>query len=444
MAPNDIPHDVDAEKNVLGAILRDPDAVHHAVSVLGDNSTVFHKGAHQLIYGAAVRLAGRSDPVDIYTVASELKRRDELSRAGTVAYLYEIEESVPNAANVEYYAQIVREKAVRRALIEAGTRIIQESARDDVALDDVLDQAQRAVFGVNRSDRRGFADLGQVLGETMSYIEDLYKRKDALLGVPTGLPDLDRLLAGLSPADLIIVAARPAMGKSSFAHNVLSHVAFRERRPAALFTLEMGREQILMRLLATESRTDMHRVRTGSLSNDDWTRLGQAASRIEGAPLYLNDAPGLSIMEVRAESRRLKMRHPDLAVVVVDYLQLLHGGTRTAQTREQEISEYSRFLKELARDLDVCVMALSQLNRAVENRPDKRPQLADLRESGAIEQDADIVMFLYREDYYTPDAANASGVAELIVRKHRNGPLGTVMSMFHPKYLLFESLEDVK
>jgi replicative DNA helicase len=439
-----IPHDLEAERNVLGSLLQDPDAIHRVIAILGERTTVFYKASHQLVYDAALRLSRRNDPIDLYTVTAELKRSDDLHRIGSLQYLYEIQESTPSAANVEFYATIVREKAVRRALVDAGQKIASRSARDDTPLEDAIDQAQRLIFEVSQDPaRRGFADMELLLRETMEYIEQLYQRKGKLLGVPTGLPDLDRLLSGMNPSDLVILAARPSMGKSALAHNICGHVAFREHKPVAIFTLEMDREQILTRMLATEARIDMQRVRTGTLNTDDWKRLSEAAGKMENGLLFINDAPGISVMEIRAETRRLKMRHPELAIVVVDYLQLMQSGSKGYQSREQEISDYSRSLKELARELEITVVALSQLNRAVENRPDKRPQLADLRESGAIEQDADIVMFLYREEYYNPDGQN-TGQAEVIVRKHRNGPLGTIHLAFHPQYLLFESYEDPK
>ncbi|MBT3270123.1 replicative DNA helicase [Candidatus Poribacteria bacterium] len=445
MASDVSPHDLDAERHVLGAVLVDTEAIHRVLSILGEQTTVFFKAAHQLIYAAALRLTQRSDPIDLYTIANELKRSDDLSRVGGVAYLYEVHESVPTAANAEYYAETVRDKSTRRALVHAGTEIIGRAGRDDVELEEVVDQAQRILFEVNYREDRGFVDIEQVLRETMEYIEQLYKRKDKLVGIPTGLPDLDQLLYGLNPADLMVVAARPSMGKSAFAHNIAANVACRsdeDRQAVAIFTLEMGREQILTRMLATLGRIDMSRIRQGTLNSDDWRRLSEAAGQLETAQIFINDTPGITLMEVRAESRRLKMRYPNLGLVIVDYLQMLQGGTRAHHSREQEISDYSRSLKELARELDVTVMALSQLNRAVESRNDRRPMLSDLRESGAIEQDADIVMFLYRDDYYNENSETA-GQVEIIVRKHRNGALGTVVLDFQNQYLLFKSSDHM-
>jgi replicative DNA helicase len=445
MASDVSPHDLDAERYVLGALMVNTDAIHQVQPILGDQTTVFFKGAHQYMYGAAMRLAQRSDPIDIYTLADELKRADDLSRAGGVDYLYSVQESVPSAANAEYYAEAVRDRATRRALITAGTEIIARAGRADIELEEVVDQAQRILFEVNYREERGFVDVETVLRETMEYVEELFKRKDKLIGIPTGLPDLDQLLYGLNPADLVIVAARPSVGKSAFAHNIAGNIACRQgphQKGVAIFSLEMGREQILTRMLATIGRIDMGRVRQGTLNSDDWRRLSEAAGQLENAQLFINDTPGITLMEVRSECRRLKMRHPDLGLVIVDYLQLLAGGSRGNHSREQEISEYSRSLKELARELDVCVMALSQLNRSVESRTDRRPLLSDLRESGAIEQDADIVMFLYRDDYYDENSEQA-GQVEVIVRKHRNGALGTVTLDFQGPYLLFKASDHM-
>ena len=445
MALDVSPHDLDAERYVLGALMVNTEAIHQVHPILGDQTTVFFKGAHQYMYGAALRLAQRSDPIDIYTLADELKRADDLSRAGGVDYLYAVQESVPSAANAEYYAEAVRDRATRRDLITAGTEIIARAGRADIELEEVIDQAQRILFEVNYREERGFVDVETVLRETMEYVEELFKRKDKLVGIPTGLPDLDQLLYGLNPADLVIVAARPSVGKSAFAHNIAGNIACRQgadQKGVAIFSLEMGREQILTRMLATIGKIDMSRVRQGTLNSDDWRRLSEAAGQLENAQLFINDTPGITLMEVRSECRRLKMRYPELGLVIVDYLQLLAGGSRSAHSREQEISEYSRSLKELARELDVCVMALSQLNRAVESRNDRRPMLSDLRESGAIEQDADIVMFLYRDDYYDENSESA-GQVEVIVRKHRNGALGTITLDFQGPYLLFKASDHM-
>ena len=404
LAEQATPHDLGAELNVLGSLLIDSEAIHRVVPIVGDQTKSFFKTANQLIYAAALRLMLRDDPIDLFTISEELKRADDLQRIGSVQYLYEMQESVPSAANVEYYARIVQEHATRRQLIDAGTEIFERARGIDVDLATVIEDAQRVVFSVHqRTARREFVDFPPVLNEAVEYIEKLYTRKEETLGISTGIPDLDRLLSGLNKSDLIVVAARPSMGKSAFVHNIALNVARDRDVSVALITLEMGREQVLVRLLATTARVDMQKLRTGRLSTDEWRRITQAAGELEDFSIFINDTPGITIMEIRAECRRLKMRHSNLGLIVVDYLQLVQGGAHANQNREQEIAEYSRSLKELARELDVPVIALSQLNRAVESRPDKRPQLADLRESGAIEQDADIVMFLYRDDYYNPD-----------------------------------------
>ena len=443
------PHDLDAERHVLGAFMADPDAVHLASSVLGEQTSVFFKASHRLVYAAALRLAHSGDPIDLYTMTDSLKREGDLEKIGGVRALYDMQEGVPTAANIEYYAGIVREMATRRELIQAGTDIVSKAGRPDVELEEAMDDAQKALFAVYRGEQSGFVDIDHSLQEAMRRIELLYSRKTKLTGVPSGLQELDEILYGLNRSDLIIVAARPSMGKSSFAHNLALNVALlepeepEEEPPAvALFTTEMPADQIVMRMLATVGRIDMSRIRLGKLTGEEWRRVSEAAQEIEKAQIFINNTPGLTLMDIRSESRRLKIRQPNLGLVIVDYLQQLQSGSRQHQSREQEISEYSRSLKALARELDIPVIALSQLNRAVESRPDKRPLLSDLRESGAIEQDADIVLFLYRDDYYHPEDSDAAGQVEVIVRKHRNGPLGTVELGFDTESLRFFPLDE--
>lgn len=430
--------DIDAERNVLGAMMQDSEAVHKAIPILGESPSIFAKESHKAIYGAMLRVYRRGDPIDIYILTVELKRTNDLERAGSLSYLYEIQESAPSALNVEFYAEIVKDKALRRSLVEAGNRIAVRSSDDSVSVVELVDYVQRTILEIgNSASNRGFVDMDQALHETMEYIDHLRKNKGRFVGIPTGYLELDRLLSGMAPSELIILAARPSMGKSAFAHNICAHVAFMERKPVAVFSLEMNRMQIITRMLSMESRVDMQRIRTGEIDSNDWDNLCEVVKRLESAPLFINDTPGMSIMDIRSESRRLKMRHKDLALIVVDYLQLIRGGSEDYQNREQEISYYSRSLKDLARELDVAVLALSQLNRSVETRSDKRPQLSDLRESGAIEQDADVVMFLYRDEYYNPDSDQV-GKAEVIIKKQRNGPLGTVVLNFNPEFLSFE------
>ena len=440
------PHDLDAERHVLGAFLVNQDAVHLAASILSEQTTVFFKASHQLIYAAALRLANKGDPIDLYTITDSLKRAGDLEKIGGVRALYDIQEGVPTAANIEYYAKVVREMATRRELIQAGEEIRSRAGGIDVELDETLDQAQRLLFDIYRGETKGFIEIDQSLQEAMSRIERIFNNSSKLIGIPTGLPELDQIIYGLNRSDLIVVAARPGMGKSSFAHNLALNVSLlqteEEEPPAvALFTTEMPADQIVMRMLATVGEIDMSRIRIGKLSGEELKRISEAAQEIEKAQIYINNTPGLTLMDIRSESRLLKIRRPNLGLVIVDYLQQLHSGSRQHQSREQEISEYSRSLKTLARELDVPVIALSQLNRNVENRPDKRPQLADLRESGAIEQDADIVLFLYRDDYYNPEDSDVPGEVEAIVRKHRNGPLGTANLAFDSASLRFSPLE---
>ncbi len=440
------PHDLDAERHVLGAFLVDQDAVHLAASILGEQTTVFFKASHQLIYAAALRLANKGDPLDLYTITDSLKRAGDLEKIGGVRALYDIQEGVPTAANIEYYANIVREMATRRELIQAGAEIVSRAGRIEVELDETLDQAESSLFGIYRGETNGFIDIDQSLLEATERINRLYNQSSKLIGIPTGFPELDQTIYGLNRSDLIIVAARPGMGKSSFAHNLALNVSLlqteEEEPPAvAFFTTEMPADQIVMRMLSTVGEIDMSRIRMGKIEHDEMKRISEAAQEIERGQIYINNAPSLTLMDIRSESRRLKIRRPNLGLIIVDYLQQLTSGSRQYQSREQEISEYSRSLKSLARELDVPVLALSQLNRGVESRPDKRPQLADLRESGAIEQDADIVLFLYRDDYYNPEDSDTPGEVEVIVRKHRNGPIGTANLAFDSASLRFSPLE---
>lgn len=443
-APDASPHEIDAEKHVLGAIMLSEEAVHDTITILGESTRVFFKAAHQLIYASALRLVSKSTAIDLYTLAEDLKAAGDLARIGGVPFLYEIHESVPSAANCAHYAEIVRDRAVRRALIAAGSNIIESASRIGVEIEDVIGGAQKSLFDASYLRDRGFARFNDALAGTMAYIEEIYERDGKLVGISTGIASLDEHLYGLNKSDLVIVAARPSMGKSAFAHNIAMNIAVRDDSDAAevaLFTLEMGREQIITRLLSTAGNIHMGRLRTGKLDNSDWKNMSRAAELLENARLHINDTPGITILEVCAEARRLKLRNPKLGVLILDYMQLLSGGVAANRSREQEISEYSRTLKELARELDICVVALSQLNRAVEGRGDKRPMLADLRESGAIEQDADIVIFLYRDDYYDENSEDA-GIVEVIIRKHRNGALGTVKLSFTNNVLRFEEIRE--
>jgi replicative DNA helicase len=427
------PQDIAAEQSVLGGMLLSKDAIADVVEEL--KPADFYRPAHETIYDAILDLYGRGEPADAVTVSAELGRRGELSRVGGAVYLHTLLQSVPTAANAGYYARIVREQAILRRLVEAGTRIVQLGYSADGAVDEIVDRAQAEVYAVTeRRSRDDYLPLSQVMEATLDEIEAIDSRSGELVGVPTGFADLDQLTNGLHPGQMIVVAARPGLGKSTFGLDVARSAAIHHQLPTVIFSLEMSRTEIAMRLLSAESRTHLHHLRTGGMSEEDWNRLARRMGEVSAAPLFIDDSPNLSMMEVRAKCRRLKQRH-DLRLVVVDYLQLMSMGRRY-ENRQQEVSEMSRALKLLAKELEVPVIAISQLNRGAEQRSDKRPQLADLRESGSIEQDADLVILLHREDAYERESPRA-GEADFIVAKHRNGPVDTITVAFQGHYSRF-------
>jgi replicative DNA helicase len=432
------PQDIVAEQCVLGGMLLSRDAVADVVEVV--RSGDFYRPAHQTVYEAVCDLYGRGIPADAVTVAEELGRRGELARIGGAAYLHTLVAGVPTAANAGYYAQIVAARAVLRRLIEAGTRIVQlgYSAASGGDVGDAVDRAQAAIYDVT-AHRTGddYVALNELLPETLNEIEAIGTRGGALVGVPTGFRDLDELTNGLHPGQMVIVAARPAVGKSTLGLDFARAAAVQHGRAAVLFSLEMSRSEIVMRLLSAEARVPLQHMRTGTMRDEDWNRLARRMGDIAEAPLFIDDSPNLSMMEIRAKARRLRQRH-DLQLVVVDYMQLM-SSARRVESRQQEVAEMSRSLKLLAKELDVPVVAISQLNRNPEQRQDKRPQLSDLRESGAIEMDADIVILLHREEMYEPETPRA-GEADLIVAKHRNGPTRTVSVAFQGHYSRFVDL----
>ncbi|WP_079907804.1 replicative DNA helicase [Carboxydocella sp. JDF658] len=431
------PHNLDAEQSVLGSMLLDQEAVFKAMEII--RAEDFYRDAHRLIFEAICDLADRSEPVDIITVAEELRQRGQLDKVGGAAYIATLSGIVPTAANVEYYARIIREKSLLRALISAATRIAQLGYEGEAEAEEILMQAEKMIYDLSqRKASRTFATMHEILMETFDRIEYLYQNKGDVTGVPTGFIDLDRLTSGLQPSDLIIVAARPAMGKTSFCLNIAQHAAIKAGIPVAIFSLEMSKEQLVQRMLCSEAMVDQHRLRTGQLTEQDWPRLVRAVGPMAQAPIFIDDTVGISVLEMRAKCRRLKAEH-GLGLVIIDYLQLMQGSRRS-ESRQQEISEISRALKGLARELNVPVIALSQLSRAVEQTHDKRPNLSHLRESGAIEQDADIVSFIYREEYYNPDTEK-KGIAEIIIAKHRNGPVGSVELGFLNEFTKFVNLE---
>lgn len=448
------PQNLEAEVAVLGAILQESEALLKAIDALRPDH--FYKDAHRRIFNAALALFARNEPVDLVTLTDELRRRNDLEAVGGAAALAALLEAVPTAANVTYHARIVRDKALLRQLIGTATELVGMGYEDAESVDEVLDLAEKRIFEISEDKvSRAFIPVKDILKGTFEHIERLYERQAHITGVPTGFSRLDELTSGLQPADLIIVAGRPSMGKTSFALNVAANAARAEPSiPVAVFSLEMAKEQLVQRMLCTEARVDSHRLRTGKLGPRDWPELTKAAGRLSEMPIYIDDTPAITTLEIRAKARRLKAEG-QLGLIIVDYLQLIRGRARI-ESRQQEISEISRSLKALAKEVNVPVMALSQLSRAVESRTPPRPQLSDLRESGAIEQDADVVAFLYRKGFYqAQERARKSEVAglaeeldeedrttEVIISKQRNGPTGSVPLTFLREYTRFEELEQ--
>ncbi len=428
------PQDVAAEQSVLGGMLLSKDAIADVVEVLRGND--FYRTAHETIYESILDLYGRGEPADAVTVAAELTKRGELGRIGGPAYLHTLLSSVPTAANAGYYARIVRERAVLRRLVAAGTKIVQLGyATDGGEVEDIVNAAQAEVYAVTeRRSSEDYLPLGEIIEGTIDEIEASSHRGDGMIGIPTGFADLDRLTNGLHPGQMIVIAARPAVGKSTVGLDIARSAAIHNQLTSVIFSLEMSRNEITMRLLSAEARIPLQNMRKGTMREEDWTRLARTMGDISDAPLFIDDSPNMSLMEIRAKCRRLKQRH-DLKLVIVDYLQLMSSGKRV-ESRQQEVSEFSRALKLLAKELEVPVIAISQLNRGPEQRTDKKPQMSDLRESGSIEQDADMVILLHREDMYEKESPRA-GEADFIVAKHRNGPTDTITVAFQGHYSRF-------
>ena len=417
----------------------DSAVIPRVIAILGHTSEVFFTTDHQLIYAAILAVYERHNNVDPLLVSDELERKNELNRAGGDLYLYDLQARIVETESTEFYAQIVREKSTRRQLVQTGEQISNLARDQDQELRDVLDQAQEGVFRLGQADDdQGFVSVGSIVKETLAGIEQLFHKQDQYVGIPTGFTDFDLMTSGLQRGDLIIIAARPSMGKSTLVLNMAQNIAIEQELPVAIFSLEMPTQQVLLRMLAAEAQINFSHLRTGNLTGEDWTGLTQAVSSLMSVPIFINDARGVTVQTLRAEGRRLKGEHNDLSVIIVDYLQLLSGSGRYAG-RVEEISDISRALKTLAWELDTPIIACSQLSREVEKRPDKRPLLSDLRESGAIEQDADLVAFLYREDYYD-EAADDQGTADLIIKKQRNGPTGTVRLEFNKTQMRFANM----
>jgi replicative DNA helicase len=436
------PFSPEAEIAVLGGMLIDRDAVARAVEFVNDS--MFFREAHRRLFRSMSRLFERGDVLDVITVAEELKKTEELESVGGLEYIAELVDAVPTAANIEYHARIVRDKALLRRLIDASQNIIRDVyGQGDREVEQILDEAESKIFQVAQShSREGFVWIKEILWPTFEHIERLQESKGGITGVPTGFSDLDRMTTGLQKGDLVIVAGRPSMGKTSWVMNVAQNAAIEHEIPTAVFSLEMGKEQLVQRLLCSEGRVDAQKLRRGQLSPEEYQRLAAAAGHLNTAPLWIDDSPGITVLEMRAKARRLKSE-TDIGMIVIDYMQLMSSSGR-AESRVQEVSEISRGLKALARELEVPVVALSQLSRQPEQRHDKKPQLSDLRESGSIEQDADLVMFLFRPEYYfgpvDDQGNNLEGQAELMVAKQRNGPTGIVNLFFHKQYTRFDSV----
>jgi replicative DNA helicase len=430
------PHNLEAEQAVLGAILIDPSSLVTVTERLRPED--FYRQGHQRLFQVMLELSERGEPLDLVTITSELQDRKLLEEVGGVSYLAELAEVVPTSANVEYYARIVEEKSILRRLIRTATQIASAGYSGGAEVAEILDEAEKQILDISqRRHRNGFVPIHDILMETYEHIEKLHYKKGELTGIPTGYTDLDRMTSGLQPSDLIIIAARPSMGKTAFALNLAQNVAIRSKLPVAIFNLEMSAPQLVMRMLAAEGNIDAQAFRTGNLTEEDWEKLTMAISTLSEAPIFIDDTPGVTVFDIRSKLRRLQAEH-GLGLVLIDYLQLISG--RGGESRQQEISEISRSLKLMARELNVPVIALSQLSRAVEQRQDKRPMLSDLRESGSIEQDADVVAFLYRDDYYNEDSEKKN-ILEVIIGKQRNGPVGKVELLFLKNYNKFLSLD---
>ncbi|MCX7843427.1 MAG: replicative DNA helicase [Clostridia bacterium] len=431
------PQNVEAEQSVLGSMLIDNDVIPAIAEVL--KSEDFYREDHREIFDSILDLFNNSKPIDVITVSEQLKLRGTLDNIGGLEYLINIASAVPTTANAKHYAKIVEEKSILRRLIKASSDIVNMSYEAAEELSFILDRAEKSVFDVlqNRNPK-GFAPIKDVLFEAFNRLEELYNNKGYITGIPTGFVDLDYKTAGLQNSDLVLIAARPAMGKTSFVLNIAQYAAVHAKVPVAIFSLEMSKEQLVNRMLCSEAMVDSHRMRTGKLEDDDWEKIARALGPLSEAPIYIDDTPGLSVTEIRSKCRRLKLEK-NLGLVVIDYLQLMQGRGKN-ENRQQEISEISRSLKILAKEINVPVVTLSQLSRAAETRTDHRPILSDLRESGAIEQDADIVMFLYRDDYYNQDTEKKN-IAEVIISKHRNGSTGTVELAWLGQFTKFANLE---
>ena len=433
-----LPHSIDAEQSVIGAMLMDREAILIASEIItGDD---FYQKQYGIIFDAMVELFNEGKPVDVITLQNRLKEKELPPDISSMEYVRDLIEHVPTSANVKEYAIIVSEKAVLRRLIRVNEEIANTCYLEKESTEVILDEAEKKLFDIlQRRGHEEFVPIQQIVLEAINNIEKASKLKGSVTGIPTGFIDLDYKTSGMHPSDLVLIAARPSMGKTAFVLNIANYMACRKQVPVLIFSLEMSKVQLVNRLIAMEAHVDSQNMRTGNLKDDDWTKLVEAANTIGNAPLFIEDTPGISVTEMRSICRKYKLEH-NLGIIMIDYLQLMSGGGKRSDSRQQEISEISRSLNALARELSVPVIALSQLSRAVEQRPDHRPMLSDLRESGAIEQDADVVMFLYRDDYYHKDTEKKD-IAEVIIAKQRNGPIGTVELVWLPRYTQFVNMK---
>ena len=433
-----MPNSLEAEQSVIGSMIMDQDAIVTAMEILLQED--FYHKQYGILFDAMIELYSSGQPVDLVTLQNKLKEKDVPQEVSSLEFVGELVRAVPTSANVKYYCNIVKENSMKRILIRVTQEIENECYAGKESLESVLDKTEHDIFALLSSRTGGdYVPIRQVVMNALEKIEKASQQDGNVTGIPTGFIDLDYRTAGLQPSDLVLIAARPSMGKTAFVLNIAQYVAFHENMCTAIFSLEMSKEQLVNRLFSLESRVDAQALRTGNLSDADWAKLVEGAGIIGDSELIIDDTPGISISEMRSKCRKYKLEH-DLKLIIIDYLQLMSGSGRSTDSRQQEISDISRSLKALARELKVPVLALSQLTRAVEQRPDHRPMLSDLRESGAIEQDADVVMFIYRDDYYNKDT-ELKGISEIIIAKQRNGPIGTVNLAWLPEYTKFANLE---
>jgi replicative DNA helicase len=432
------PQNLEAEQSVLGGILIENEAINRVMEILDADD--FYRDGHRKIFNALINLSERDEPADLITLTNELRKIDQLDSIGGASYLASLIDSVPTAANIEYYAKIVKEKSILRKLIQTSTEIITQSYEDRGDVEVFLDEAERAIFDISEKRvRPSFYSIRDVVKESFKTIERLFQKKELITGVPSGFKELDRMTAGFQPSDLIIIAGRPSMGKTAFCLNVAQYAAIENKIPVAVFSLEMSKEQLVIRMLCSEAHVEGTRLRTGFLNESDWPKLTIAAGNLSEAPIYIDDSAALSVLELRAKARRLKSER-GLGMLIIDYLQLMKGRVKV-ESRQQEISEISRSLKALAKELNIPVIAVSQLSRKTEERTGNRPQLSDLRESGAIEQDADLILFIYRDEVYNRSEDNPNrGKADVIIGKQRNGPIGKIELAFLDKFTTFKDL----